>query len=400
MKIKSAKLSRINLKAFALFFCIFKPDFLPVILQQSFKILFIGLILLDSFYYIKAGKEKEGIVLATVYILASFVGLINGFVINKTFFDGVLQGLCVLSLFLFIKKSRYTGKYNEVINNFWLFSLMSSVISIISVLYISCIGTFDERIMYHYGFGNKFQTSYMFILFEGLTYHKWFNEKTNKFKRHWDFIGIILILTVFTRLIDCNTGVIGQIFFLLMTLLMVKKNMKNSTVQDFISRPVFAVIYLLIPGLVAVNIAIFLQNSFIRNLLIKYFNETGGLNGRVYIFSIIADFIQSHPILGYGYNSFVIERYSEVGNAQNGVFDILVKYGIVGLVALIFVVYSAFKASENKKQFLGLKMVFIIMCICGIAEVSYNFQMLTALFFLRFSEMTVKLQEKRSIMYT
>ena len=61
--------------------------------------------------------------------------------------------------------------------------------------------------------------------------------------------------------------------------------------------------------------------------------------GRLIIYEKITRIIEQKPWFGYGYMSDIVNQVVTFGNAQNGLLDMIVQYGIVGLICWGIFVY-------------------------------------------------------------
>lgn len=71
------------------------------------------------------------------------------------------------------------------------------------------------------------------------------------------------------------------------------------------------------------------------------------MNARVRIYSILMNIINKKYWWGYGYNTLIVKEqlYS---NAQNGLLHIMVQFGVIGVVALVFMCFMVTR-NRNKK---------------------------------------------------
>ena len=102
-------------------------------------------------------------------------------------------------------------------------------------------------------------------------------------------------------------------------------------------------------------------------------NETATMNARVRIYEILMDIITKKYWIGYGYNTLIVKErlYS---NAQNGLLHIIVQFGILGAVALVFLCFMAtrnrYKRNKDVVEWCELWLFSLI--VAGIIEITFG----------------------------
>ena len=77
--------------------------------------------------------------------------------------------------------------------------------------------------------------------------------------------------------------------------------------------------------------------------------------------------------VGHGYSNSVMKNLTGVyANAQNGLLEMFVSFGFLGVVALIYTVYYCYKKSDKGIQVFYLSLIVYGMIIAAVFEISLN----------------------------
>ena len=355
----------------------------PQVAQQAMKIIFIGITFLLLILRLKKKIVNGGLWLSLLFVVPSLLGCISGELEIKQVLDGILNALCIYCIYLLLAYSSKKNCYKRVIDDLYYYNLFACIISLLSILRL---GRPTD-----YFFGNKFSTSYLFVMLVGLAYVKHYSER----KKDVDskaILGIYILLELYVSYwVGCSTTLVAGAF---LSLSIVFSGKHVNKIQKFFSVPTVGVLSFVLPGFLAMNLTLIMNIPRIREFVMNVLQKSVGLTGRAYIYNNLLNIFKEKPILGYGYNSEIVQRLTRVGNAQNGLFQILIDFGICGVVAVSILVFKAFKASKNNLRFWGMKVVFFVLCICSVVEISINYYFYLSLFALLFCENYNLLQKK------
>ncbi len=378
---KELKLKRIDILCLLLFLSIVKIHAIPQIVQQGMKITFIVIILV--FLFAKAVRTlwNAGLLMAIVFLVPSFIGIITGNISTKVFLDGILNSIALFTAYSFIKYSSGRGLLRRVLDDLLYIDVVACIITFFSVMSkersLSLYGT-----TYVYFFGNKFSSMYIFIFLVGLLYVRLFNEKKKKVD-HKEILMICIILEIFLSYwVRCSTTLVGGVVLLLTIMFSGKR---TEWIRKMVANPIIAIIYMILPGFLALNMVTIMQVPRINQFVTGVLGKSAGLTGRTYIYERLVEIFQGSPVWGYGYNSDMAYKLTGVGNAQNGLFQLLLDYGIIGVIVVSILIYLVFSKGHNVSVVWGLKVFIFTMCVCSIVEVSFNYLFYLTLFIIGYS---------------
>lgn len=369
---KSVRIRIVDILTFMLFFSLVKVYAIPQVMQQVVKIAFV--IILLAFCFSKKSiinSKNPGIWLTIAYVIPSIVGYFINELSVKQAMDGILNAFCVFNIFSIIKYFSKRGKSKSVIKTLFICNIIACLISIISVLIQGRPSEYTGT-EFEYFFGNKFNTSYLFIQLIGLYYVYDYSTKKKFVKRPTVLIGLIALEFFVSYWTRCSTTLLGGVV-LILAIFVSGRNLRK--IEAFFSAPIVALLSFLLPGLVVMNFSVILNIPFIQNLFINVLHKPVGLNGRAFIYRNIFSLISERPLIGYGYNSNIIEKglHAILANAQNGLLQTLLSYGLIGTTVLSVIIYKAFKNCSDDPRFWGTKIVFYALCACSIVEISINY---------------------------
>ena len=353
-------------------------------------ILYIILIFLVSKRAIKL--KSAGMLISIIYLLPTAIGGLQGDLVIKQILDGILNVICIFSIFSVIGYYSAKGRMPQIMDKLYACNLFACIISFVS-LFIKGRPLDTDGTAINYFFGNKFSTNYLFIMLVGLYYLKTYSYRSATPKRRSILFGMIIMELFVSYWTKCSTTLVGGVALVLVILFTGKLTQKA---QKLFSSPIVGVSCFIIPGLVAMYLPYFLRINWIHNLVVNVLHKSVGLTGRAFIYSKLMSIFLDKPIWGYGYNSKIVNNITRVGNAQNGLFQILIDYGVIGVLSLSFLIFAAFRASKESASFWGIKVVYLTLCICSIVEISINYYFYLSVALLLFSE-SYEFQKKNVI---
>lgn len=367
------RVSTLDIIAVMLYIAIFKFFVGPQILQQAVKIFFIGIILIYLFRRVSWKKLRNTLTMMVLsFMLSSLIGAIHGDVAGKAVLDGILYATCIFCSYGVTQQFARKDKLDRFIDIVFVMTEIYSAISLISIYFVgvSIYGTEKE-----YFFGNKFSTSYFFILLAGLYYVKNFRIRKNHKVRIVFFLLSIAAFSV-SYWVHCNTTVLGTVALIVGTVL-------PDFMKEKLQSKKLIVILIAITGLFPFFVENILEITQIQYLFYQVMGKSLGLTGRTHIYNLLPSFIAERPMFGYGYNNFIVETTVGYGNAQNGLMELVLAFGFVGMVIFILMVYRHLNVKPILKNY-GLYIVLYTLIFCSTVEVSYNYFFYLSLFIIYF----------------
>ena len=363
------------------FFTIVKIHAIQQVIQQGMKISFVLIIFLFLLSRAFRSLWNAGLLMGVVFLISSVKGILVGNITEKVFLDGILNSFVLFTTYSFVKYISKQGLLKRVLDDFLYIDIFSCIISVFSMLAkgraSSVTGTATE-----YFFGNKFSSTYILMFLIGLLYIKFYDERKKKLEHGTAILFCILIEMFMSYWTRCSTTLIGGAVLLLTIMFSGKR---TEWIRKFISNPIAAVIYLTLPGALALNMVAIMRIPQINQFVTGVLGKSSGLTGRTYIYSRLVEIFNGSPIWGYGYNSDMVNRLTGVGNAQNGLFQMLIEFGIVGVIVVCILIYKAFSTAKNIQFMWGLKVFVFTMCVCSVVEISFNYLFYMAIFVIGYS---------------
>lgn len=197
--------------------------------------------------------------------------------------------------------------------------------------------------------GTKFDVGYMHLFFIATLFSAFFQKQTEKLKKYIVFIFLIGLTVYSTILVDCNTGIVSTIIFLIFMLMVRKKY------SLFVKPQVFSII-LLSTLLFVIIYSVILDSSIVKFLVQQVFGRDMSLTGRTNIYKMIVNIFENNIWTGYGYgiNYNVSKALFDYDNTQNGLMEWVLQVGIIGTGFLIIFLYSIFFRISKAKPSEGI----------------------------------------------
>lgn len=201
----------------------------------------------------------------------------------------------------------------------------------------------------------KFSSAYLSIIYLCLLMTRYPEKKALHF---WG-MGVGLLTTIH---MGCTTGIVA-IFFILLIYFLPEK------VKDVVInwRTVIISFVVLNGGLVVTQTL--LSNSIVQNFIQYILHESTTLTGRIQIYAMIFDVIAERIWLGYGYGNDVVISFLGYGNAQNGLLQLALNYGMLGTVVFAITLILLLR---NDKADPALRWGLSAFIICAVVEVTFS----------------------------
>lgn len=256
----------------------------------------------------------------------------------------------------------------KVLSNF--LCVIMTVIDIM-IIFNNGVGThLTGRSDLFYYIGSKFTVSYFNMFLFALII--WKSKKKQKLL----IIGLASVFIYISFLIDCMTGVTGILVMVIMCL-------TKDKIEDVVRKPWIVTFSVLLSGAFAMAMQSVVNLQPVRWFLTFVVRTDLEMTGRAGIFAILGKLFLKKPVLGYGYGNTAVKDFLGYGNPQNGLLDIGISYGIVGILAFLLLVFKAtatrkYKNNEEKNMYPILVFIYA-MIVCGTVEINFSILMIFAL---------------------
>ena len=386
MTISIKKIKVLDIITILMYIAIFKFYIGPQITQQITKIVLMGIVVFYLWFSCSWNKIRNiSTPLVVSFLLSSIIGYFGGSVEIKAFFDGVLNVICIYCLYGVIQQYKKRKETARLIELLFRMTLIYCVLSFFSIVItgVSIYGT--EKV---YIFGYKFLTSYFFVLLTGLYFVRNYNRRISRKKR---ICFIILAAFSFTisYWVHCSTTMIATAFLVIATIM-------PDRFKAILQKRKVVLLSICIAGLFPLFVVSLLKVPQVQYFISQVLGKSLGLTGRLHIYDVLQSIIADRPLFGYGYNSFIVEATAGYGNAQNGLLEIMVNFGVIGTIFFIVTVYRCVEEKAEINSY-GLYVVLYTLIICSTVEISYNYIFFLTVFLLSSNFESYKLlRRKRS----
>ena len=257
-------------------------------------------------------------------------------------FSGILLALCIIDTFFLFEYLHYRGEIKECIKVLHYLSFFYVIIA--NIYAMSHLPSLQNETSADYIIGNKFVLSYLNIFF--VTTYYFLNKDKIKDRNFKNILIVLLLLTVsvfIARKTYCSTGVIGGVCFFVFIFF-------SHILKPILSSRIILFSVIIASSLFALFIDFVLSIPIVEYVIVDVLGEDLTLTGRTFIYGSLIEIIKRSPWWGYGYgnSTFVIPQFVGFGNAQNGVLENLINYGIIGLAGFMFLTYCSFSFSKQK----------------------------------------------------
>ena len=376
------KIEIFDLCVYFIFVALFKMYFIPEVIRQISKIV----ILFGIFFFIiKRLNKKElfnySLIFSGSIILSGMYNYISGNYTVKALLDSFLYALSfydIYILFVYAKKFQYIERMKQ---SLYRINLLYCILTVVSV---AIVGTDNNSNVSAYLFGNKFTSSYLFISLISL--YGMSHDMTLK-KNRRRMCELIGVGTLFSLYVGCATASVSLI--LAAAIYYVDKLSHT----HIFSQKVVIIGILIVTGTIPIVIGTVLKNKLINYIIFDVFHRSITVYGRFEIYrKYLFGFLKEKFWLGYGYsNGKMLQVTGVFGNAQNGLLEQMMNFGILGVLAILSTMSHALKRNSNTSCMLIL---LYAMIIAAIFEVTINWFFWIALFSIQWLEVGRKANEK------
>lgn len=352
----------------AIYFAVFKLVCIPKVLQQGHKVSCVFFVLLFLITNLKGREYKHPSALFCIMVvISSIAGYLAGYVDSSNCTDALLYAICLYALALLITTCSRRGRLETFMSVFF---WMTVIYCVLSIVFIARVGTADGPLLYYFA-GNKFSTSYYFIMLACLAYAKLCREGRSKDLVVLVTAGLGLLALVVAHTVYCSTAVAMSALLIALVILPRKA-------QRILEKPAVVIAAMVLTGVILAFLLQLLQVPFVKHIVVDVLGENLTLTGRDLIYSGLRAVISESPIFGYGYGNAAVAMYVGYGNAQNSIMETLVNYGVVGLFAVFYMAWTSVKGDKPSWSW-GMYIMLYAMIAGSIVEITYNYYFFIAL---------------------
>ena len=163
--------------------------------------------------------------------------------------------------------------------------------------------------------------------------------------------SIIITVTGFIFAMQNESGQ-GRVMIAVFVILLLFNKFSAGKLPKII-KPVLCIIGFITINIITITLSF--QNWTVAKYIIEdLLHKDMTLTGREYIFTQCIPIFLEHPLLGYGYESSVVnDRLSSVfigfNSAHNAFLQILIDNGLVGMILFVIIIYMAFRSAYEKR---------------------------------------------------
>lgn len=361
-----------DLAIYALFLAVFKIYRIPLIIQQSMKIV---LLVSVAIYLVRKCSAKQllnkAVPLCVSIVVSGILSCKAGIIPVKSVFDGMLHSFCLYMICLLMDFCQRINYRERLIDCLFKITSIYCVISLVSIVLRVNSGNKSEIL---YFFGYKFMTSYYFIFWLALYSMKYSNRIHRYIRSKYLYFLASLIVLLVCLWVDCATSVIAVVFVLVWQFIpwKLRRNFK---------RRIWIMVMVILAGVLPFFMSLILENSFVQNIVQNVLGRRLSLTGRMPIYMILQSYIRKRLYFGYGYGNTVIFEQLGYGNAQNGLLDHMLSYGLIGVMILFWTLWRCLKnRNSNEPKVEGWYTIFYALLIASVVEISFNYIFYMAVF--------------------
>lgn len=370
------KINVYNFLTYALIFAIIKPYFLPASVRQASKIV----ILLSILLFTLAKTRKDRVInLAWLFsgsvLLSAFVAYIKGGYQVKDFLDAVLYAITFYDIYSFVGLCKEKRHFDEMLKCLYNITMLYCILTFCSVLWN---GTINNSNQASYIFGNKFTSSYLFILLIALygAIHE-----MDLWKNKVRYVFLLIFSIAFTLYVGCATATVTLVILFVVVLI------RSQKIRMMLLNEKFVVVVLIVSALLIFWMEQILKIDFINDIVSGYFNKSYTVTGRLEIYNVyLMDIIRNSFWFGYGYSNSMMKNLTGLyANAQNGLLEIMVNMGFWSVLALLITVFLCFKNTFKTNKSFYISIIVYGMIIASVFEVALNWFFLLGVCLIRWN---------------
>lgn len=312
---------------------------------------------------------------AFLYFLSILLSSIANYSTFSKLASSAVYAFSLLIIYLITEIAVQENGVSEIIHLLFVITTIILLVANFCVIFTNGVGIGTDGTLPLFLVGNKFVVSYYNMFFLCLYMIRSRGRKPLK----------ILLLAVFCLVTcykaDCATGMVGIFFMVVFYILL-------PVFKRIFAKPLFLLIALGLSSLPVFFYNLILTNSSVRYFITDWLHRNLTITGRVQIYSVLPGLIPKKPFVGYGYANTIVAQIVGYGNTQNGIFNLLIDFGIVGLIAFAILCFQSVKAVRPDSN----PVTFPILCylyamiICATVEINLSTMFVLGLSLIRACE--------------
>lgn len=332
----------------------------------------IALYLANKFTFLFGNKIPSLVLIINILLLLLSFCLILTSLFNRSssistgdyLYRSIIFVLSIVESFFLIEFFAMHGQMQDIYRIFFkLTTLFNLLCDFIIIVYPQMVIKYEDV----YFLGTKFNVVYSHI-FMLILYRlcKKSNHLLSNVLLYCACIWSILIAIM----VDCMTGLIGIVIFIIMDILFKKKPKSITSPWKYLILIAFSALFVLTYNII-------LKIPAIEYILSNILNTQNDLTGRGWIYSIIGKVLLQKPFLGNGYSSSydVMMNFMHAPNTQNGLMEWLIEGGITSTIFFLLLVWVIFKMADKNWNGNGIAQVCTVLYILAIfatVEITLN----------------------------
>lgn len=214
-----------------------------------------------------------------------------------------------------------------------------------------------------YFVGEKFNVTYLHFLLVVLYF---LLNKKKLSKKRLKTTGMVVWLLIVSVYSECSTMVAGTILFILLMCF-------GKKINNILLKPLFSVIFLVLCDTILILNYSLTQVPAVKMIIENILNETTDLTGRVNIYAKTAMIMNANPLYGVGIdnNYEVSMRLTHAADVQNGILDIILSYGWIGVIILFVFLMYVIKQSQKNDNKVTIYAIYVYIAL-SIVEITFR----------------------------
>lgn len=306
---------------------------------------------------------------AMLFLLSAFVSsFINKGRINGALSRGLVYIFIVAEIIVYIEEAIRINRINTVVEWFYKYSFLYILISDLLMLAIPSLYSSHGNT---YFVGNKFTLGYLHLFLLGFFCYRYrYNlnrtVKLGVIKKTtivlWLIVGTAIFINIQTA---CSTALVSVFIILVLLLFRFTFDAKKW------------IIILGVSDTILLAFSTIVMWKPFQYLIVNVLGESLDLHDRLRIYQDVIPLILKNPIWGYGArNVYNLLFFSiQAPNAQNGILNNIVQFGIVGTVLLVLTLFIMLSKGKNCDDCAAIWILVIWLTIISAIEITISYEM-------------------------
>ena len=373
MKIGKTNQRDLSLVTTAVFIATFKAQGLPEIIQYAIQV---SMLIVVALYFIVVKRQiyiKDiSLLFSFAMVLSTVIAYYKGTVAIGGLLNCTFYAVCMFFMSQVIRLWFKIGKGKE------LFKVLLRVVSVYCLITCASVimqGVENSEVVMYF-FGGKFISSYFFIFMLSLVYSVHYERIQKSYKSKVRYLVLCMLTAGFLLYFKCMTAVI-------MVILIYALAFVPDRVKRILQSRTTVCICIIASGVVLYVLEFVLSLPIVRTIIVDVMGKSLDLTSRMPIYTVyLIPLITKSFALGYGHSSAILHTFTPYWNAQNGLAEILLNYGVVGLVLFLLTAWFCTKKRNSGNADWGCYLMLYAFVFAAVIEISYDYFFLTTLFVL------------------